>query len=324
MPRTEAFLAALAGEGRLALLCDGVLVAMRITRDGDGLAAGAVVDARLIKKAGVRGFADAGGQQLLVQPWPAGTSEGATVRLEILRAAWPEPGRERLAKARPAPHAPLRPAPTLAQQAAAAGAAIVRGWPDSLAEQWDAAFGQAMLGRWPFAGGSLCLQPTPAFLAVDVDGAQPDPAAACAALARLILLWELSGSIVIDLPTADRAARLSAADAIDAGLAGSGLPFERTAVNGFGLMQLVLPRRGPSVLERAALDRAGTAAIALLAAASREPRPGAIRLEAAPPIARWLMARPHLIADLARAAGRPVDVAANPVAGEGHVTIVSA
>lgn len=322
MAPPEAYQVTLPGEQRLALVSEGQLAAMRIARDGDGLAAGAVLDARLTKRAGMRGFAEAGGQQLLVQPWPSGSSEGATVRLEIQRAAWTEPGRERLAKARPAPTAPTRCAPTLEEQAATAGAIMRPGWPDHLAEQWDDAFQHATLGRWLFPGGTLNLQPTPAFLAVDVDGESPEPVAACTALARLIRLWDLSGSIVVDLPGADRAARQSAAAAIDAGLAGQ--PFERTAINGFGLMQIVLPRRGPSMLERAMLDRAGTAAIALLAAALREPRPGALRLEAAPPIARWLTTRPHLVASLARASGRPVDVAANPVAGKGHVAITPA
>lgn len=317
MPGPEAYVRALIGERRLALVRAGALVAMRIARDGDGLAAGSLVDARLKTRTGERGFAVARGQDLLVEPWPAGASEGATVVLEVTRGAWTEPGRERLAKARPARTASPRPAPGLEDAAAADGARLRTGWPAWLEQQWAEAFEAAELGSIGFAGSRLMLQPTPAFLAIDVDGASPDPIAACAAVARVIRLWDLSGSIVIDLPDAGRDSRQAAAAALDSALAD--MRFERTAINGFGLMQLVLPRRGPSVLERALLDRAGTAAIALMEAARREARPGSLRLVAAPAISRWIAARPHLLPDLARTTGRRVDVVADPVAGTGHV-----
>lgn len=315
----EAYRREMVGEHRLALLRGDRLVGMRIRREGDGLSAGTIVDARLTATAGGRGFAVAAGQQLLVQPLPAGASEGAGIRVKIVRGAWMEPGRERLARATAAPGASVQSPPTLEQQAEATGAVMRPGWPDHVESQWDDGWQAAELGRRSFPGGMLNLSPTPAFLAVDVDGSAPDPVAACRALAEAVQLWDLSGSIVIDLPNADRAARQAAAAAIDSGLADR--PFERTAVNGFGLMQIVLPRRGPTILERAMLDRAGSAAIALLAAAQREARPGALELRAAPAIARWLTARPQLLDALRTATGRRVDVLADAVAGQGHVTI---
>ena len=94
-----------------------------------------------------------------------------------------------------------------------------------------------------------------------------------------------------------KAERAAAGAAFDAAMGPA--PFERTAINGFGIMQVVTPRTGPSVLERAQLERDATAAVALLAQAGRETRPGPLRLVARPGVARWLGARPHLLAALA-------------------------
>jgi hypothetical protein len=97
------------------------------------------------------------------------------------------------------------------------------------------------------------------------------------------------------------------------------LPFERTAINGYGLLQVVRPRTRPSILERALLMRDEADAIALVALASREPRPGRLRIVARPAVARLLKARADLIAAAAGIAGRPVDVVAEATAGTGHV-----
>jgi hypothetical protein len=97
------------------------------------------------------------------------------------------------------------------------------------------------------------------------------------------------------------------------------LAFERTAINGFGLMQIVRPRPGPSVLERAQLDRAATRAIALLDTATRDTGTGPMRLVAGPAPIRWLQARPHLVEALARSTGRPIELLADPQSGTGHV-----
>lgn len=294
---------------------DGRLVAMHIARDGDGLRAGSIADGQLQQRQGRRGTIRFGGETAIIEPWPAGASEGETVRARISRAAWREPGRDRLAKAQPAPGRALQQPPGFGPPAF--GADAVDRWPDAVAAQWDEAWEQASLGRMAIPSGLLLFQPTAAFLAVDVDGDRPAPADATVALARAIRLWGLGGAIILDVPAADRAARQCAADAFDTAMAGQ--PFERTAINGFGILQVVTPRPGPSILERAQLDRAGSAAVALLAAATREPRPGALRLTAAPAITRWIAQRPHLLATLARQTGRTVDLNADPMAGEGHV-----
>jgi hypothetical protein len=315
---SELYLLQLAGELRAAVVETFAVVEMHIARDGDGLQAGARLPARLTRKLGGRGIAEAGGEALLVEPWPAGAAEGETVTLEVTRAAWREPGRDRLAKARPTPLAPW-PAPTLASALQARGHVLKAGWPDDVAAQWDEGFASAELGRLPFQTGSLSLAPTPAFTAVDVDGhGQALTAPALLTLARAIRLWGLGGSIVIDLPAGpDKAARTSAAEAFDRAM--GSLSFERTAINGFGLLQIVRPRPGPSILERAQLDRAGTAAIALLSSATRWDGAGPMRLVAPPPLLRWIEARPALLEGLARSCGRRVDLRADPMAGSGHV-----
>lgn len=307
----------LAGETRAAVLENFRLVEMHIARDGDGLVAGARMPARLKTKLGNRGIAEANGEELLVEPWPAGATEGATATVEVTRAAWREPGRDRLAKARPTTMDPW-PAPTLASALHARGHVLQPGWPADVAAQWDDAFEAAELGRVAFDGGSLSFAPTPAFTAVDVDGhGLALLAPALKALARTIRLWGLGGSIVVDCPAADRDQRLAGAELFDQAM--GKLVFERTAINGFGLLQIVRPRPGPSVLERAQLDRPATRAIALLASAARDTGTGPMRLVAEPKAIRWLEARPHLVETLARTIGRPAKLHADPTAGAGHV-----
>ena len=310
----DVFLQHRIGETRAAVVENFRLVEMHLARDGDGLAAGARLPARLSAKLGQRGIAQAEGEELLVEPWPAGATEGQTITVEVTRAAWRERGRDRLAKARPTTLAPW-PSPSLESQMHARGHVLKPGWPAEVAEQWDDAFDAARLGRLPFESGTLVLAPTPAFLAVDVDGhglALAGPA--LRTLARAIRLWGLGGSIVVDLPTADRDQRTQAAEAFDAAM--GKLPFERTAINGFGLMQVVRPRPGPSILERAQLDRAGTEAIDLLESALADSNTGPLRLAPRPAVRRWLELRPHLLEALGDRTHRTVEMLTGAPDGE--------
>jgi hypothetical protein len=307
----------LAGETRAAVVENFRLVEMHLARDGDGLSAGARLQARLKTRLGNRGIAHANGEELLVEPWPAGTTEGATATLEVTRAAWREPGRDRLARARPTTMDPW-PAPTLASALHARGHVLQPGWPADIAAQWDDAFEAAEFGRMSFDGGSLAFAPTPAFTTVDVDGHGLGLLApALKTLARTIRLWGLGGSIVVDCPAADRDHRMAAAELFDQAM--GRLAFERTAINGFGLLQIVRPRPGPSILERARLDRPATRAIALLTSATRDSGTGPMRLVAEPKAIRWIEARPHLVETLARTTGRPVHLHSDLAAGAGHV-----
>ena len=111
----------------------------------------------------------------------------------------------------------------------------------------------------------------------------------------------VGGSIGVDLPTVEgKAARHAAAEAVDAVLP---KPFERTAVNGFGFLQIVRPRRHASLFEMAA-DRASFEARALLRRAAREV--GTIRLAAHPAVIAVLKASPDWIEQLSRQVGGAV------------------
>jgi hypothetical protein len=117
----------------------------------------------------------------------------------------------------------------------------------------------------------------------------------------------IGGSIGIDLPTVDsKAARQAAAAAVDAILP---KPFERTAVNGFGFLQIVRPRTHVSLVELAA-DRAPFEARALLRRATREV--GAIRLVAHPAVVAVLEANPGWLNQLSRQVGGAVTLRADP------------
>jgi hypothetical protein len=154
---------------------------------------------------------------------------------------------------------------------------------------------------------------TPAMTLIDVDGAAApaDLAIAGARLAgQMIRRFGLAGSIGIDLPTMpDKAGRQAAAAALDAVLP---QPFERTAVNGFGFLQIVRRRTRASVMERLAADPVAAAALALLRQAERASGHGALTLVAHPQVIARLAARPHWIDALARRVGAAVVLSERP------------
>ena len=123
---------------------------------------------------------------------------------------------------------------------------------------------------------------TPAMTLFDVDGSLPPAAlaeAGAAAAARAIRRFGITGSIGIDLPTLPRGPETGGRAALDAILP---QPFERTAVNGFGFLQIVRRRERPSMPELLQADPAGAAARALLRRAER--LTGAVTLHAAPAV----------------------------------------
>ena len=145
---------------------------------------------------------------------------------------------------------------------------------------------------------------------IDVDG-MLSPAelavAGAAEAARAIRRLDIGGSIGIDLPTvAGKAPRQAAADSIDANLP---QPFERTAVNGFGFVQIVRPRIRPSLLEIWS-DRAAAEARALLRRAALS-RPGACRLAAHPAVIAVLERNPGWVEAFARQVGGAVGLRAD-------------
>ena len=275
----------------------GEIVEARILLDGT-IPAGSIVEARLAKS-GTPALAVSGGTEFLLPRGAPGVTEGATLAIEITREAIPgnEPWKRPLARATDEPPRTAKLKGTPLAFPAPANPLEELGWSDLLEE--------ARSGLVRFAGGELRVSPTPAMTLIDVDGLLPPPElalAAAAAAARAILRHGIGGSIGIDFPTvAGKAQRQSVGETIDRLLPE---PFERTAMNGFGFLQIVRPRRHASLFELAQ-DRAAFETRALLRRAALECR-GATRLVANAAIIAVLEARRGWIDTLARQVGGAV------------------
>jgi hypothetical protein len=311
------------GETRAILVDAGAILEAAIELPG-ALRAGAVVRARLatILVPGRRGLARLEPEgEAIVEPLPPAITEGAAIRVEIVREAIPETGRPKLPKAR-VTDAPLRDAPRLADRLR--DAALPRGHSADLFEEagWSELLEEALTGEISFPGGALRMSLTPAMVLFDVDGALP-PAelavAGAAAAGRAVRRFAIGGSIGVDLPTLPaRAGRQAAAAALDAVLP---QPFERTAVNGFGFLQIVRRRERPSIPEIVQADPVAAAARALLRRAERSHGSGERVIGAAPPVIALLERNPAWIEELARRVGAAVRLRADPrlAISAGHV-----
>ena len=294
------------GETRAALIEDGAIVAAAIEPDDGGLRIGHVAPARLIDRHAGRVRLDTGEEALLTGP--AGVPEGGALTVAIVREAIPEPGRLKPPRATVTDAAP-RSGDDLVARIRATGLRSRRlrshEGDDLESAGWSELLDEAITGDIAFAGGALRMSPTPAMTLFDVDGAAPLDALAvraATAVARAIRRHGIGGSIGVDFPTlAGKAPRQAVAAAIDADLPH---PFERTAVNGFGFLQIVRPRPRASLPERLRADPVGAQARAALRRLERErgpPRPH--RLPAA--VHARLLAHPAWLADLAARTGAP-------------------
>ena len=291
------------GETRAIRLDNGEFAEARVQWPGE-LVAETVAEARLISR---RGGARRGTAQLrdgtmaLVDRLPPQSSEGAAIRLEVLRPALVEAGRGKLARGRLTDQ-PARPAPELADALAREGHQVrrVRRFaPD----EWDAMIADAFAREIAFPGGSLLLSPTPAMTLIDVDGELEPRAlalAACQPIARALRLLDIGGSVGIDFPTL---AQKDDRREVDSALARAlqCWPHERTAMNGFGFVQLVARLERPSILHRATFQPAATAVRLLLRRAETLHGPGCIELIAHPALEAQL--RPEWLDELRRRTG---------------------
>jgi hypothetical protein len=226
------------GERRALLVERGQVRAARLCWPGE-LAAGTQTHGQLVAKlqGTRRGLAQLDdGREALVDHLPQGVSEGASLALVITRAPMAERGRLKRAQARVAGTGPL-PSPFPEGR-------IVRRFPAD------------------FPGGEILIGTTAAMSVIDIDGIGAPRSLALAAvpaIARALAWFDLGGNIAIDFPT------IAARDdrrAVDAALAVAlaDWPHERTAMNGFGLVQLVARLEGPSLIHRFAHQRLGMAA----------------------------------------------------------------
>jgi hypothetical protein len=292
------------GETRAVRVKGDEIVEARVLLDGV-VPQGTVLAARLIE-IGVPAVAEADGRQYLLPRGALRITEGAAIQIEVSREEIPgaEPWKRPLAKLtddapRPAQSldAEILPFPAPADRLEQAG------WSDLIEE--------ARSGIVRFAGGELRISLTPAMTLIDVDGRLPPvelAVAAAAAAARTIVRHGIGGSIGIDFPTiSGKEQRQAVGAAVDAILP---QPFERTAMNGFGFMQIVRPRPRASLFELAA-DRAEFEARALLRRAAME-RSGTKRLVAHPSVAKALERNPQFTKALARQGGGEVTLRIEP------------
>ena len=300
------------GENRAALVGNNRILIAEIELPATGPRVGTVTRARLTD-VGTGALILDGGAEAMLAKSAAGLNEGAALTVEIVREAMAERGRIKPAKA-VATDAGTRPGPGLLARIEASGSPVRTPHPhepDLLeAAGWSEMLEEALTGDVAFAGGMLRLSVTPAMTLFDVDGDPPlGPlaVAAATAIAQAIVRHGIGGSIGIDFPTLpNRAERQAVATALDGALP---QPFERTAVNGFGFLQIVRPRFRPSLPELLLTDRAGAEARAALRAAERLQPPGPHRHILSRRAHRWLAAHPELTETLARRSGQRHDFA---------------
>jgi hypothetical protein len=274
-----------------------------------GLEPGAVVEGVLVSRPrgssrGRAGFA--GGVEALVDRLPRDASEGAQMRFRVQRAAVGEANRVKLAQVHPTDE-PACSAPSLAKSLP--GASVVRAFTHG---DWEEIRDLAVQGVVDFSGGSLHLAPTPAMVVVDVDGHLPPRELALAAvepLARAICLLDLGGPVGIDFPTLEAKTDRKAVDAaLEQALAD--FDHERTAMNGFGFVQVVSRFERPSLLHLVNGDPAGAAARLALRRAEALEGTGRVEIAAHPAVVARLTS--EWLTELARRMGLDVVTRADP------------
>jgi len=277
------------GETRAALVENGEIVEARVRRDGV-TPAGTILDARLVAVA-PRVAVEAGGEQFLMPRGVSGISEGSRLRIEVVREALGGTENWKRGLARRTEEEP-RPAPPLAE-----------GTPGHV-DGWDEVLDEARSGIVSFDGGELRIEPTAAMTMIDVDGwLVPDKLAQMGAwaAARAIRRLDIGGPTGIDFPTLKGREARQQVDSVLAEYLPA--PAERTAMNGFGFVQVVRPRSRASLIDLAA-DRPAFEARALLRRAGTEI--GATRLAAHPSVVRVLEGQQGWLDRLARQVGGEV------------------
>jgi ribonuclease G len=294
-----------------ALLLDGDKVLEAHLRRSDvTLQFGMVAPARLLRRDAGHAVVLIAGDEALLIPRPADWQEGQTRLAEVVREARSDGARDK--QARVAAHAgPAQPAPALADSFEQPTRVSPFG-PDQLADAgWDAVVEEAVTGVVDFPGGRLLMAPTPGMLVIDVDG-PGDPGrlaeAAGIAVAAAIRRHGIGGPVVVDFPSLGGRGPRAVVDALLAKHLPN--PFEKTAMNGFGLVQIIRPRGRLSLLEEA--RRPGFSALELLRRAMR--LTGAVTISGPSSVQDWLGARPALIAELARITGGRVALQQGEVA----------
>lgn len=292
------------GETRGLLFDNDELIAARVRWPGE-LQAGEVHDARLTTKRGgaQRGVATlANGSEVLVDQLPKQATEGLTGRVLITRAPIAERGRLKHAEGRW----------TDGENAGRSAEPHGRRVRSSDAGLWEEVWHAASSGSIAFAGGEILCSTTPAMTVIDIDGdlgPRELALAAIPAIAQALRWFEIGGNIGIDFPTLQaKVDRRAVDEALEDAL--GDWPHERTAMNGFGFVQIIARLEGPSLLHRFATSRTGMCARFALRMAERIEGPGTTLLTVHPALKAKL--KPEWLDELRRRTGRDVRIETDP------------
>jgi ribonuclease G len=306
------------GETLRAVVEHDTLVELHVLRDMDALPYGHVCDAIVRDKQGARLRVACDG----VEAWLIDSAQhpiGTRLQVQVTRAPIAEPGQIKIAHV----------AAFRRQALAPPEARYVQDFPDSF--EVDGWCDRAISGTILFEGGSLSLERTRAGLVIDVDGsgdALTLNLKAATKIAAVLRLFQVGGMVMVDFITPEnRSARLNIDAALDAVLKKDPRPFERTAMNGFGMVQIVRARRGPSLIDQLCGIRhhapsVETQSLRLLAEAARSVGAGTRTLKARPDIIAQLEKWPSLLAEARLAMGANITMAADgTIRGHGHVHV---
>jgi hypothetical protein len=316
------------GERRAAVVENGNIVEIHIQRDALW-ALGECGIGRIDRKtpSGAYVVADDGSTLLLRSK--INQPDGARISFEVTREAIAEPGRIKPPEIllRDSAHDPLFGKEALWDaRVASLGQSAINA---SIAEGFDIAIaGQSHVGDV-----TISFQRTKAGLVFDIDGIGDAFAinlVAATEVARLLRLFQVGAMVLIDFVSMEsKAQRTQIAEAFDAASLADPRPFERTAINGYGMMQVVRARPRPSILDqlfgtRIAALSDETQAYWLLRAVAQSTGFGTRTVTAQPEVATLLQSKQWAgwRAAAVRLAGADMVVVADEkAAGYGHVHV---
>ncbi|OYY68388.1 MAG: hypothetical protein B7Y44_09470 [Sphingomonadales bacterium 28-55-16] len=316
------------GERRAALVENGNIVEIHIQRDASWVL-GETGAGRIDRKtpSGAYVIADDDSEVLLRSK--ISDPEGTRVPFDVTREAIAEPGR-------------VKPAEILLRDSGYAQASQKGALWDARLAALDRpvisasiadGFDIAMSGQSQLDTVTVSFQRTKAGLVFDVDGvghAFDINRVAATEIARLLRLYRIGAMLMVDFVSMEsKAQRTQIAEIFDAASIADGRPFERTAINGYGMMQVLRARPRPSVLDhlfgtRIAALSDETQAYWLLRAVAQSSGFGARTVTARPNVATLLESQNWAIwrTQAVRAAGADMVVVADEkAAGYGYVHV---
>lgn len=236
------------GERRAALVENGHIAEIHIQRDAHWVL-GECGNGRIDRKtpSGAYVIVDDGSELLLRSK--TSDPESARVAFEVIREAISEPGRTK------PPEIMLRnnvPEPLPKKDALWDRRVSLLGH-QSVTASIASGFDVAIAGQSQVGDVNISFQRTKAGLVFDVDGigdAFTINSIAATEIARILRLYQIGAMVMIDFVSMEsKTQRTQIADIFDTASALDRRPFERTAMNGYGMMQVVRARPRPSVLD---------------------------------------------------------------------------